>query len=112
MADNDLVFSVSQHRIINSFKEMVVGILMKFCFYCYSLTGKQRCIVITVLVGLIIGILVFLYANDYFSKSSTQKEELVPPDPISPLPPSASKLRVFKKAAVCVDAAPCAEVGR
>lgn len=89
---------------------MVVGIPMYICFYCYSLTTKQKCIIITVLVGLAVGVLIFLYANNYFSASSTQ--ELVPPDPTSPLPASASKLRVFKKAAICVDAAPCAEVGR
>lgn len=89
---------------------MIAEFLIHICFYCYSLTAKQRCIIITVLIGLVVGLLIFFYANNYFSNSST--EELVPPDPISPLPLSASKLRVFKKAAVCVDAAPCAEVGR
>lgn len=88
---------------------MVVGIPMHICFYCYSVSSKQRWILIAILIGLAIGLLVFFYANNYFSKAP---EELMPPDPSSPLPPSPSKLRIFKSAAVCVDAAPCAEVGR
>lgn len=89
---------------------MVVGIPTYIFFRCYSLTTKQRCIIIAILAGITIGLLVFLYSWGYFSKQIN--EDLVPPDPTNPLPPSSSVLRVFKKAAVCVDAAPCAEVGR
>ncbi|KOB67650.1 putative gamma glutamyl transpeptidase [Operophtera brumata] len=35
-----------------------------------------------------------------------------PPDPIEPLKPSASRLHVFQKAAVCTDAPQCSEVGK
>nr|XP_012142275.1 PREDICTED: gamma-glutamyltranspeptidase 1-like isoform X1 [Megachile rotundata] len=41
-----------------------------------------------------------------------QETEEVPPDPETALPPSASKLRVFKRGAVCADGAPCAVVGK
>lgn len=61
------------------------------------------------MVGIAVAILLYFYCTSYFS---TNTEELVPDDPTSPLPPSASKLRVFKKAAVCVDSGICAEVGR
>ncbi|XP_060803252.1 glutathione hydrolase 1 proenzyme isoform X2 [Amyelois transitella] len=35
-----------------------------------------------------------------------------PPDPVRPLQPSASKLHVFQKAAVCTDAPQCSLIGR
>ncbi|KAJ2949214.1 hypothetical protein O0L34_g6160 [Tuta absoluta] len=35
-----------------------------------------------------------------------------PPDPFEALPPSPSKLHMFKKAAVCTDAPQCSEIGR
>nr|XP_034182687.1 scoloptoxin SSD14-like isoform X1 [Osmia lignaria] len=41
-----------------------------------------------------------------------QENEEVPPDPEAELPPSASKLRTFKRGAVCADGAPCAVVGK
>ena len=41
-----------------------------------------------------------------------QENEETPPDPETPLPPSWSKLRVFKRGAVCADGAPCAVVGK
>jgi hypothetical protein len=37
---------------------------------------------------------------------------LVPPNPETPLPPSNSQERHFKKAAVCSDGPPCAEIGK
>ncbi|XP_043272788.1 scoloptoxin SSD14-like isoform X2 [Venturia canescens] len=37
---------------------------------------------------------------------------LVPPDPEIPQPPSWSKLRKFKRGAVCTDGAQCAEIGK
>lgn len=33
-------------------------------------------------------------------------------NPTKPLPPSSSTLHLFKKAAVCADGPPCAEIGR
>lgn len=58
---------------------------------------------------LAVGVILYFYCINNFSAST---EELLPPDPTKPLPPSASKLRAFRKAAVCVDAGVCAEVGR
>ncbi|CAL7947456.1 unnamed protein product [Xylocopa violacea] len=41
-----------------------------------------------------------------------QENEEIPPDPEELLPPSGSKLRVFKRGAVCADGAPCAVIGK
>ncbi|XP_069703079.1 scoloptoxin SSD14-like isoform X2 [Periplaneta americana] len=43
---------------------------------------------------------------------SKPKPLLMPPNPEYPLPPSASVEHRFKKAAVCSDGPPCAEIGR
>lgn len=50
-----------------------------------------------------------IYGPD--SELEIQENEEVPPDPESPLPPSWSKLRIFKRGAVCADGAPCAVIG-
>ncbi|XP_071855674.1 scoloptoxin SSD14 isoform X1 [Bombus fervidus] len=41
-----------------------------------------------------------------------QENEEVPPDPETLLPPSWSKLKIFKRGAVCADAALCASIGK
>lgn len=46
------------------------------------------------------------------SGTSRNDECLVPPDPESVQPPSWSKLRTFKRGAVCADGAPCAVIGK
>lgn len=46
------------------------------------------------------------------SVSSKKDGILVPPDPEFPQPPSWSKLRRFKRGAVCADGAPCAQIGK
>ncbi|XP_029158829.1 glutathione hydrolase 1 proenzyme-like isoform X3 [Nylanderia fulva] len=43
---------------------------------------------------------------------SQRDESLIPPDPESVQPPSWSKLRSFKRGAVCADGAPCAVIGK
>ena len=41
-----------------------------------------------------------------------EENEEIPPDPETPLPPSWSNLKTFKRGAICADAAPCAVVGK
>lgn len=43
-------------------------------------------------------------------KKATDRSSI--PNPTKELPPSKSSLHVFKKAAVCADGPPCAEIGR
>lgn len=45
-------------------------------------------------------------------KNNKCDDDLCPPNPTSRLPLSGSKLHRFKKAAVCADGPPCAEIGR
>ncbi|XP_021926880.1 gamma-glutamyltranspeptidase 1-like isoform X2 [Zootermopsis nevadensis] len=47
-----------------------------------------------------------------FQLYSRPKPLLEPPNPETPLPPSNSQERHFKKAAVCSDGPPCAEIGK
>lgn len=37
---------------------------------------------------------------------------LSPPNPVTPIKPSASQLHIFNKAAVCADGIPCAKIGK
>ena len=59
-------------------------------------------------------LLLFLIFGGLFSGSQEVQstEELVPPDPERQPPASWSKLRIFKKSAVCADGAPCALIGK
>ncbi|XP_076233125.1 scoloptoxin SSD14 isoform X2 [Calliopsis andreniformis] len=63
---------------------------------------------LTTLILIIIGICSIYGAP---RKLDIHENEEVPPDPESPVPPSWSKLRVFKRGAVCADGAPCAVIG-
>ncbi|XP_018561172.1 glutathione hydrolase 1 proenzyme isoform X2 [Anoplophora glabripennis] len=71
---------------------------------------KRKYIIGTAIILLIIILIVLAYCTDVFSPK--QKSQLVPPNPTKPLPPSASKMYVYKKAAVCSDGPPCAEIGK
>ncbi|KAL3273289.1 hypothetical protein HHI36_014743 [Cryptolaemus montrouzieri] len=62
------------------------------------------------IVALVIICLAVAYSLGIFKR--TGKNILVPPNPKKSLPPSASRLHVFSKAAVCADGPPCAEIGR
>nr|CAH7730602.1 unnamed protein product [Callosobruchus chinensis] len=75
--------------------------------------ARKKYVIAAVILMLVIVILVLAFATNVFSKKeSTKEEKLVPPNPTKPLPPSASRLHVFEKGAVCADGAPCAEIGK
>nr|CAI5856574.1 unnamed protein product [Callosobruchus analis] len=75
--------------------------------------ARKKYVLAAVILVLVIVILVLAFATNVFSKKeSTKEEKLVPPNPTKPLPPSASRLHVFEKGAVCADGPPCAEIGR
>ncbi|KAL7294184.1 hypothetical protein TKK_0012205 [Trichogramma kaykai] len=59
-------------------------------------------------------LLTIIVASSLYGSSHGTKKigELVPPDPEQPPPPSASKPRAFKRAAVCADGPPCAFIGK
>ncbi|KAF5293555.1 hypothetical protein FQA39_LY03040 [Lamprigera yunnana] len=75
---------------------------------------RPRCrplYLITMLVLLVIcvGVIVAYFVGAF---DNTKQKVSDIPDPTKPLPPSASKLHRFKKAAVCVDSVACAEIGK
>uniref|UniRef100_A0A2A4IRY3 Uncharacterized protein n=1 Tax=Heliothis virescens TaxID=7102 RepID=A0A2A4IRY3_HELVI len=79
---------------------------LMFCFRPYKLKTKIVISALAVLVfisalsGYLIG------SADYASRRTAE-----PPDPIEHLKPSASRLHVFQKAAVCTDAPQCSQIG-
>lgn len=89
---------------VNYWRELI----LIFCSRPYKLRTK---IVITAL-----GVLVFVSALSGYLIGSADynaaRRAAEPPDPIEPLKPSASRLHVFHKAAVCTDAPQCSEIGR
>ncbi|XP_028046427.2 scoloptoxin SSD14 [Monomorium pharaonis] len=67
-------------------------------------------VVAALIIAIIIGLSV--HARSGTSDSQNKNEFLVPPDPENFQPPSWSKLRTFKRGAVCADGAPCAVIGK
>lgn len=67
---------------------------------------RKPYVFLTIIIVILIGI-VLAYSLGVFKQSKPTIN-----DPKAPLPPSASRLHVFKKAAVCADGPPCAEIGR
>lgn len=64
-------------------------------------------------------LLVVLYAAGVFDAAGSGSGhndgttgKLSPPNVLKPLPPSLSSLHIFRKAAVCADGPPCAEIGK
>lgn len=73
---------------------------------------KRRYVVLALLLAVVgLGVLV-AFAVRFASHSASAPAELVPPNPVEPLPPSASVGHVFRRGAVCADGAPCAAVGK
>lgn len=73
----------------------------------YKLKTK---VVITALI-----VLVFVSALSGYligSAEHTYRRTAEPPDPIEPQKPSASRLRVFQRSAVCADSVACSQVGK
>lgn len=71
-------------------------------------------IIIGIVVAVILKIIIAvgLYAIHDSLKYRENEGILLPPDPENKQPPSWSKLRVFKRGAVCADGAPCAVIGK
>ncbi|KAF5277188.1 hypothetical protein FQR65_LT03894 [Abscondita terminalis] len=65
-------------------------------------------IFILVILAVSIGVII-AYFTGAFSKADASI--LTPPNPTKSLPPSASKIRMFKRAAVCVDSVACSKIG-
>ncbi|XP_011634709.1 glutathione hydrolase 1 proenzyme-like [Pogonomyrmex barbatus] len=66
-------------------------------------------VVAAVIIVIIIGLIAYARSG---ASDSRNGEFLVPPDPENLQPPSWSKLRTFRRSAVCADGAPCAVIGK
>ncbi|XP_030764165.1 glutathione hydrolase 1 proenzyme-like isoform X1 [Sitophilus oryzae] len=73
---------------------------------------KRHILGAAALVIVIVLIVVAYFTGVFNSPKSGGENALVPADPTKALPPSASVMRVFKRAAVCADSAVCAQVGK
>lgn len=78
----------------------------------FYLTSKHIIIAGIILGAAILAIIVVCGIYGTKRELEFHENEETPPDPEIELPPSASKLRIFKRAAVCADGAPCAVVGK
>ncbi|CAH2096037.1 unnamed protein product [Euphydryas editha] len=66
-----------------------------------------------IITGLIVLVLVSALSGYLIGKADYNARKMPALlDPIDPLPPSPSRLRVFKRAAVCTDALQCSQIGR
>ena len=94
--------------------------IFEFCkfFDFFRSIFQQKYFILLVLIFVI-----FLLIAGYVSKAKRsprvsieeddeEGEFLSPPDPEVAQPPSWSKLRTFKRAAVCVDGVACAQIGK
>lgn len=70
---------------------------------------KRKYIIGTAIILIIIILIVLAYCMGLFARN---EPGLYPPNPRKPLPPSASKMHIFKNGAVCSDGPPCAEIGK
>ncbi|XP_033222455.1 scoloptoxin SSD14-like isoform X2 [Belonocnema kinseyi] len=73
----------------------------------FSLRSKRP--ILAALTGATLILLIFAIVEFAIGYDANQ---LIPPDPENPQPPSWSKLRIFKRGAVCADGPPCAFIGK
>ncbi|XP_043254168.1 scoloptoxin SSD14-like isoform X2 [Colletes gigas] len=78
----------------------------------FYLTTKNIVIAGIVLATMILAVIAVCSIYGINRELENQENEKIPPDPETPLPPSWSQTRVFKRGAVCADGAPCAVVGK
>ncbi|XP_050578689.1 scoloptoxin SSD14-like isoform X3 [Bombus affinis] len=76
------------------------------------INAKNTIIVGIILATVIITIIAICSVYGTSRDVEIQENEDVPPDPEILLPPSWSKLKIFKRGAVCADAALCANIGK
>lgn len=85
---------------MNSISTKVIPTIFRPIFKKKYLLGFAAVIIIIIIVALV------------YKYGGSKQEGLVPPNPTKKLPPSASTLHFFNKAAVCADGVPCAEIGK
>ncbi|XP_024941854.1 uncharacterized protein LOC107268717 [Cephus cinctus] len=77
---------------------------------------RKRIFILVMLVAAVLILATILGVTLSGSSSSLQEtaeaDSLIPPDPLEAPPPSWSRLRQFKRGAVCADGAPCALIGK
>lgn len=90
---------------------MTVKIPFNAFLFSYRPRCRPRYIVCAAIIVLIVIAVLVAYFLGAFTKQTTV-EELYPPNPVRLPKPSPSTLHTFKKAAVCADGPPCAEIGK
>lgn len=111
MVINVYVYVYENDHFDTSLKYRLINVLL---FPSRSRFRVQHVIIIgAVVAALIIAVIIGLSAYARSSTSDPRNDEfLMPPDPEGFQPPSWSKLRTFKRGAVCADGAPCAVIGK
>ncbi|XP_053988692.1 scoloptoxin SSD14-like isoform X1 [Hylaeus volcanicus] len=110
--DSDDVGTARLLRSYSPGRNRTSGFFTRHFVNKFYLTTKNIIIVGIVLATMILAIIAICSIYAINSELVIQENEVVPPDPEENLPPSWSKLRVFKRGAVCADGAPCAAIGK
>ncbi|KZC10657.1 Gamma-glutamyltranspeptidase 1, partial [Dufourea novaeangliae] len=108
--DSDEIGTARLLRSYSPSRNRASGLFRRHFINTFYLTTKNIIIAGVVLATVILAITAV--CSIYGANREDYEDENVPPDPEMTLPPSWSKLRVFKRSAVCADGAPCAVVGK
>lgn len=85
---------------------------MNFLSFRSYINTKSIIIAGVILATVVLSIIAICSVYGASRDVEIQEDEEIPPDPETPLPPSWSNLKTFKRGAVCADGAPCAVVGK
>ncbi|XP_031840741.1 scoloptoxin SSD14 isoform X2 [Nomia melanderi] len=110
--DSDEIGTARLLRSYSPGRNRAAGFFTRHFVNKFYLTTKNIIIAGVVLAAVILAIIAVCSIYGANRDLEFQEHEEVPPDPETKLPPSPSKLRVFKRGAVCADGAPCAVVGK
>ncbi|XP_033331225.2 scoloptoxin SSD14 isoform X1 [Megalopta genalis] len=110
--DSDEIGTARLLRSYSPGHNRVAGFFTRHFVNKFYLTTKNVIIAGVILAAVILAIIAVCSIYGADRDLEFHENEEVPPDPETALPPSASKLRTFKRGAVCADGAPCAVVGK
>ncbi|XP_076654629.1 scoloptoxin SSD14 isoform X2 [Halictus rubicundus] len=110
--DSDEIGTARLLRSYSPGRNRAAGFFTRHFVNKFYLTTKNILIAGIILSTAILAVIVVCSIYGARRELEFHENEEVPPDPEAALPPSASKLRIFKSAAVCADGAPCAVVGK
>lgn len=105
------IYSINSYQTYG-FSISYVKFIWLFIIFRSYINAKNTIIAGIILATVILTIIAICSVYGASRDVEIQENEDVPPDPEILLPPSWSKLKIFKRGAVCADAALCANIGK